>query len=421
MAEVYRALRPIEHPRGSPGLCAIKRIRPELVDHKDARRMFADEARLMALLDHPNIVRSHGWGEVANVPYLAMELLEGLTVAKVWRAIARAKERFPIELAAYIVREMAVGLDYAHAVRDERGRPLNLIHRDVSPSNVMLLKSGEVKLIDFGVAKSAHRLREQWTRADVVKGKVCYMSPEQLRSQALDGRSDLFALGVTLWELLAGRHLFHQASPKEAAAMVLGGEIPALETVREDVPVGLGRVMIGALNRDRDRRFPTGADVAEALAPFCPPRSQAAHAIALLVHASRGLGARTRTAEALSTVNRRRTPGSAPPAPVEVASSDSKSIGSAPTTPRTLSHRPPPPLPTRAPYARPIRRPLLRHAVQIVVLALLSFGAGVLWQKRVASSKHSTIAPARAVAPLSTTSAEPYPPSPPPWHPTGHR
>ena len=211
-----------------PATCVVKTIRGELAQSPEFARMFADEIQVMRLLQHPNIVRTYDHGLAAGTLYLAMELLDGLSLSRLVRTLAHAGQRLPVPLAAYIGAEIAEALAYAHAVRDEHGRCLGLVHRDVSPGNVMLLRDGQVKLVDFGIAKMSATVSARARRAagappapDVVKGKPNYMAPEQLLGRPLDGRADLFSLGVVLWELLTWRPLFNRPTTQELAAVML--------------------------------------------------------------------------------------------------------------------------------------------------------------------------------------------------------
>ena len=204
MAEVFLAVR---HGHGGfTKLVVIKRLRADLYMSPDGphyRQLLLDEANLAARLHHPNIVQTHEVHDDAGAPYLVMEYLDGQPLTQVVTAALRAGLRVPVRLALHVVAEVLAGLEHAHALCDYDGAPLAVVHRDVSPHNVFWTYAGDVKLMDFGVARSA--LGASLTVAGTVKGKLGYMAPEQARGEALDHRADLFAAGIVLWELLAGR------------------------------------------------------------------------------------------------------------------------------------------------------------------------------------------------------------------------
>jgi serine/threonine protein kinase len=228
MAEVHRAERPTNLAAGGPTDCVVKVLRADKANSVDLARMFEAEIRLMSRLHHPNIVRTYDGGIIDGRPYLAMELCTGANLHQLGKALALEGLTFPPEVAVFIAHEIAQALAYVHSLPDRRGRRMGLVHRDVSPSNIMLLDSGAVKLLDFGVAKATRPVtvvtgsnpvpRPEQTRVDTIKGKLRYMAPEQVLGRPLDGRSDLFAVGVILWELLAGRSLFARETPQETGA-----------------------------------------------------------------------------------------------------------------------------------------------------------------------------------------------------------
>ena len=204
MAEVFVATRP--GPHGFNKRFAVKRILPELA--RDARfvAMFCDEARICAGLSHPNIVQVVDFGESDGEVFMALEYVDGVSLARLLRAVAAARRRFPVPVALFIAHEVLRALDFAHSAYDEQGRSLGIVHRDVSPGNVLIGRAGEVKLGDFGILLSAFVDRR--TYPGELKGKVGYMSPEQAMGGAVDRRSDLFALGIVLAEMLLARPLF---------------------------------------------------------------------------------------------------------------------------------------------------------------------------------------------------------------------
>jgi serine/threonine protein kinase len=199
MAEVWKArMRGVE---GFQKTVAIKRILPHMTDNAEFVGMFIDEAKLAAQLTHPNIVHIYDLGKIGRDYYIAMEYVDGKDLLAVWNRCAQRRVPFPVDVAVYIVKELARGLGYAHAFGG-----LKLVHRDVSPANVLLSYTGEVKLTDFGLARSTLKLQQ--TAPGIIFGKLSYLAPEQARSEPLDGRTDLYAAGILLWELLTGQQLF---------------------------------------------------------------------------------------------------------------------------------------------------------------------------------------------------------------------
>jgi serine/threonine-protein kinase len=222
--------------------------------------MFTDEARILGALHHPNIVQALDFGADGDGLFLVLEYLEGPSLAHVLRR-GRA---VPAGIVAYIGREICRALDYMHRVVDADGKPLGLVHRDVTPANIVVTPAGTVKLLDFGVAKFAKAL--QSTRAGVVKGKSAYLSPEQLGGATdIDGRVDLFALGTLLHELLTGQRLFAADNDLVTMQKILHGAIPAPSRLRPGVPASLDRIVMRALERDRSRRYARAADMARDL------------------------------------------------------------------------------------------------------------------------------------------------------------
>jgi Protein kinase domain len=253
MAEIWRGL--AVGDQGFERTVAIKRIREEVAQVADIGRLFADEARLSALLDHPNIVQVYDFGAVDGDCYIAMEYLHGRNLDQVLLALRRTGEHLPPGLAVFIAREVARGLAHAHSLRDPRGRPYHIVHRDVSPANIMLLQAGAVKLLDFGIARVTSELRLAVTQGRALRGKCPYLAPEQITGGNVDGRSDIFALGVVLWEMLTGQRLFGGDSDLDTIANVLNRNIVRPSALVPDIPPELDRIVLGALARDTDRRY----------------------------------------------------------------------------------------------------------------------------------------------------------------------
>jgi len=249
MAEIFKA-----KTAGAEGFekdVVIKRILPHFTEDADFVKMFIDEASITSKLQHANIVQIFDFDVCEGSYFIAMELIDGVDLKKV--VDVGVKDGKPVSVAqcVQIVMETAKGLHYAHA-KEHKGQPLNIVHRDISPHNVMVSYNGEVKLMDFGIAKAAQRSTK--TMAGTVKGKVAYMSPEQARGKNLDGRSDLFALGIMLWEMLTGKRLFLGDSDFETLTNVLKSEAPAPSTLNSKVDAQLDAIILKALAKDRDER-----------------------------------------------------------------------------------------------------------------------------------------------------------------------
>jgi serine/threonine protein kinase len=264
MAEVYRA---VAHGlEGFQRVFVIKRILKDKSATPEFVEMFVNEARISALLNHPNIVQIYDFGQIEGSYFLAMEHLRGKDLLSVLRQLRMAGQRMSPEVAAYIIQQVALGLDYAHTLT-HANKNLRIVHRDVSPSNIMLLRAGGVKLLDFGIAKAAEEIRtDTETQAGLVKGKLSYVSPEQIRGATdVDGRSDVFALGVVLWECLTGRRLFFDRNDFQTMRNVIERPIPPPSTQRGDVPPSLDFIVLRALEREPDRRYPDAKTMADEL------------------------------------------------------------------------------------------------------------------------------------------------------------
>ncbi len=258
-ADIFRATH--QGPDGFTKQVAIKRIFPHLAEDAEFAGMFVQEAKLSSQLVHPHIVRIEEFGSVDGMIYIAMEYVGG-------RDLSQALHRFQIlergmspALAAYIISCVASALHYAHQRIDPAGRPLNIIHRDVTPQNILLSWQGDVKLADFGIAKAA--TSKVKTRTGALKGKFAYMAPEQLDHRA-DHRSDIYSAGVILWELLAGQRLFTGETDWQILQRVARGDIPPIVDFAE-VPSTIPPILERALHREGDKRFQTAEELAQAL------------------------------------------------------------------------------------------------------------------------------------------------------------
>jgi hypothetical protein len=262
MAEVFRAELPGEAGFVKPAV--IKRILPHLAGSDEMVELFLAEARLLARAQHPSVVQVFELGRAETGEfYLAMELVDGCDLLGLLRAISDVGLRVPPEASAYVVAQVLAGLAYVHGLTDPRGVPLGVVHRDVSPSNVFVSRQGDVKLGDFGVAKSTDV--RHVTAVGMVKGKLEYAAPEQILRGRLDGRTDVFGAGVLLWELLAQRRLFGAEDDREIRKQVLEAERPPPSTYRGDVPIALEHVVMRALAVDPTQRYATAKEFQRAL------------------------------------------------------------------------------------------------------------------------------------------------------------
>lgn len=273
MAEIYRAR--LAAADGAGRLIVIKKVIAGYGANKEFLQMFRSEIKVTMGFTHPNIVQLFDFGEEKDQPYIAMELVEGRNLRQFISKYQELKKPFPIELAVYIIEQAAGGLQYAHSFKDKiSGEPLNIVHRDISPQNILISYEGNVKVIDFGIAKATTNMES--TRAGVIKGKPSYLSPEQISGAPLDGRSDLFALGAVLWEMLAGKKLF--AGDNDLAVLKLiescQTSVKPPSTVNPLVPKDLDYIVLQLLAKSREKRFQNAADLQRALHKFLYNYSQ---------------------------------------------------------------------------------------------------------------------------------------------------
>ncbi|MCY1042830.1 protein kinase [Corallococcus sp. bb12-1] len=261
MAELFLAF--TSGPGGFRKFVAVKQILPDIKKDDQFVKMFLDEARITAAFSHANIGQVFDLGEEDGELYLAMEFLPGQNLEQVVKMAAKRDYALPLGFSARVVRDTCLGLHYAHHFMDPSGRPVAVVHRDVSPKNVMITYDGVVKVIDFGIAKARGKLGR--TQVGTVKGTSGYMSPEQVRDKGLDGRSDQFSTGVMLHELMVGQRLFN--APGEAAVMmqIVDGEIPVPRSLNAAIPEALETVVLKSLSRDAAQRFGTCREMARAI------------------------------------------------------------------------------------------------------------------------------------------------------------
>jgi eukaryotic-like serine/threonine-protein kinase len=261
MAEVFVARR--AGPRGFNKKFAIKRILPQLARDSRFVAMFCDEARICAALAHPNIVQVVDFGEADGELFMALEYVDGVSVAKLLRAVAARGQRFPIGAALFIVSEVLRALAFAHEARDEHGQALRIVHRDVSPGNVLIGRAGEVKLTDFGIVRASFIDRR--TYPGELKGKLGYMSPEQVIGGDIDLRSDLFTVAIVLAEMLLARPMFPGRNELEILTRIYEADLRVLERHGSDLAPELLAMLRKALAREREQRFQSAAELAEML------------------------------------------------------------------------------------------------------------------------------------------------------------
>jgi len=251
MAEIWLAKQ--TGVEGFEKLVVIKKILPHFTHDKEFVTMFLDEARIAAKLNHPNIVQIYDLGKEQNTYYIAMEYISGDDIRGILQTSIKQGKFLPLQLAVRIISQAAAGLHYAHTLTDMYGTPMNIVHRDISPQNILVTYTGTTKIVDFGIAKAATQSQE--TRAGTLKGKFAYMSPEQALGKKLDGRSDLFALGIVLYEITVGKRLFKSDSELKTLRMITEEPIVSPIELNPKYPKRLNDIIMKALERDRDKRF----------------------------------------------------------------------------------------------------------------------------------------------------------------------
>ncbi len=270
MAEVYVA--EAESMAGFKKKVAIKRILPGLLKDERFVRMFLDEARLSLHLSHANIVSVFDIGKSSSTYFIVMEYVEGPNLKHLLQYLAKRRTTMPVHLAVWVINEVLKGLDYAHNVRDpETGKPFGIVHRDISPPNILFSWNGEVKLTDFGLAKASTQLES--TDPGVVKGKFSYLSPEAANGAEVDARADIFAVGILCWELLTGQRLFLGETDYQTVEAVRRAEVPSINERNPDVPAELERIIRKALAKDLRARYQRASDFADDLLGFLFSRS----------------------------------------------------------------------------------------------------------------------------------------------------
>lgn len=264
MAEIYKGL--AYDLAGIKKTVCIKKILPNIAASREFIDMLVNEAKIAVKLNHGNIAQIYDLGKAGEDYFIVMEYVEGQTLSKLHKKVLRLGKKIPLPIACYLVSEIANGLNYMHRKTDEEGHSLHVIHRDISPQNIMVSYSGTVKIIDFGIAKAAVKVGH--TESGILKGKFAYMSPEQARGDALDHRSDIFSLGVILYELLTGKRLFKGTDNKQTLRNVRKTKVIPPSEVNPDLPKQIDAIVLKSLSKDRRHRYLFASDFHEELQKF---------------------------------------------------------------------------------------------------------------------------------------------------------
>jgi len=261
MAEVYK----VYHEARPNDPLALKLIRQDKNDEGAFRHMLVDEAKIAGRLRHPNIARVLGLHEADGELGLILEYVDGIDLVQAQSVLRERQNRFTLPVAVYVLRQVLEGLDFAHNLKDEQGEPLQIVHRDVSPGNVMIDVVGRVRIVDWGIARARRRDPMTMTDAGQVKGKFRYMAPEQITGKAVSPCTDVYAAAVTFWEIVAGKRIYDELDVPKLMMVVSRGDAPALTDARADVPSELADVYARATARNPDRRFQTAREMLDAL------------------------------------------------------------------------------------------------------------------------------------------------------------
>ena len=366
MADVF--LGAADGPAGVNKLVVIKRLHDGFGEDPAYVAMFLDEARLSARMNHPNIVHTFEAERVGQEYIIVMEYLDGQPLRRLIKALRDRDERCPPALAAHLMSEALHGLHYVHEMRDYDGTPLGIVHRDISPQNLFVTYDGQLKVLDFGIAKAT--LNASDTQDGVVKGKFAYMSPEQANAAPLDRRADVFAAGVVFWELLTGKRLFHGESAG-ALKQNLESPIPAPSSVSPGVPKPLDEIVLKALTRDPEARFASALEMNEALAAFMQREGQniRPHDVAHTMQNLFGDAREEMAKRILEYMTRRATEG----VPFLDGLGDASPTRALPSTPRNGT-----PQVTAAPL--PARRSRWAVGLGAALIAAVSSASAIAWR-----------------------------------------
>lgn len=262
MAELFVAS--YERQDGFRKVVAVKRVLPHLADNPEFINMFIREARLAAQLQHPNVVQTIDFGKIGDAYFIAMEYVRGRNLAEI---VAKVNRGLDFDQVVFIASGVAAGLEYSRTIKDERtGTPLEIVHRDVSPQNILISFQGEVKISDFGISKATSEVT--LTEAGVIKGKLSYLSPEQALGQKADHRSDLYALGIVIYEMLSGKRLHNFTTDIEAIRTIPEKDVLPIKELRTGVPDELNRIVMKCLERDKTLRYQTAKELLQDLTAF---------------------------------------------------------------------------------------------------------------------------------------------------------
>ena len=264
MAEIYKGL--AYDLAGIKKTVCIKKILPHISASQEFIDMLVDEAKIVVQLNHGNIAQIYDLGKVGDDYFMVMEFVEGQNLSKLNKRSLRQGKRIPIPLACFIMANVASGLNYMHRKTDDQGNPLHIIHRDISPQNIVVSYSGTVKIIDFGIAKAASKIGH--TESGILKGKFAYMAPEQVRGDSMNHQSDIFSLGIILHELLTGKRLFKGIDNQETLRNVRRAKIPAPSTLVDDIPPALDAIVLKALTKELHHRTAHASDLHDDLMKF---------------------------------------------------------------------------------------------------------------------------------------------------------
>ena len=389
MAEIFLAR--TKSIQGFEKYLVIKRILGHRTQDPEFVRMFLDEARVAATLDHPNIVQIYDVGHVDNEYFIAMEYLRGHNLIEIVRAGAKlGYAKPPLEHVVSTLTQVCAGLHYAHEKRDFEGRSLEIVHRDVTPQNVVVSFDGSVKVVDFGIAKAA--TREVETLAGTLKGKIGYMSPEQCRGGNVDRRSDIFAVGIILFELTTGKRLYHERSDFDTLKKIIEGPVPSPRDLLPFYPAFLNAIVVRCLQKNPDDRYQTARDLHADLDAFARDNQLVTGTVPLSQYMERIY------ADELATHKSADAAAMATAAQVTMTGSSASYLGE--SSRRTSS-------PMATPLAAARRQHMVRLGLQatIAVLLVLLGGGVVFWQTRRADLARQGAAPVAAAMPAAQPAA----------------
>jgi eukaryotic-like serine/threonine-protein kinase len=397
---------------------AIKKILPHLSDNQDFIEMFVDEAKLAAQLNHNNIIHIYDLGKIQSSYYIAMEYIDGYDLKTILRRGEERSHPMTVELALFVASKLASALDYAHRKKDFEDREMGLVHRDVSPQNVLVSQEGDIKLCDFGIAKAASKASH--TQAGALKGKLQYMSPEQAWGRSIDRRSDIFALATVLFEMLTNRKLFTGDNELSILEQVREARVQPPSALNDEVTSDVDRIVIKALQKDPGNRYQTAGEMARdldaVLYSFRPTPTSAD----LAIYMHRLSSPETEMFEAATVFD---TPLPPPVAPIAAAAAATV-VTPIPKIASTTAYTPPPPAPAPAPVAaaplaaapvaaEPVayeepksgKSPMLLIAIALVALAALGGGAYYMMNKGKAPAQvaAATTAAGTKTVPAATT------------------